>query len=167
MKKMSDKIIMTIIPFLGAGLIRLLAATMRIEWRGFEYVEPFHREGRHYILAFWHGRLLMLPISYKGREICLLISRSKDGELLAGTIGYFGMSAVRGSSSRGALSALREILRLNKSGVDFGLTPDGPKGPRHIVQPGVIEIARRTGLPIVPLTFSASKKKLCIPGMAF
>lgn len=165
--KMTDKIIMTIVPFLGAGLIRLLAATMRIERHGFEHVKPFHREGRHYILAFWHGRLLMLPLSYMGREICLLISRSRDGELLARTVGYFGMRTVRGSSSRGALSALREILRLNKSGVDFGITPDGPKGPRHIVQPGVIEIARRTGLPIIPLTFSASKKKLCVPGMAF
>jgi len=167
MKSFIDKITLALLPWLGAQIARLLFSTIRVKQVGRQWVEPFFNEGRHVIFAFWHGRLLMLPFAYAGKEVYVLISRSKDGELIARFGAHLNMHAVRGSSSRGGLSAIRDILRLHKKGVDFGFTPDGPRGPRHVVQQGVIEIARITGLPIIPLTFSASKKKLCVPGMAF
>ena len=133
---------------------------MRITVRGADTVENLYREGQHIILAFWHGRQLMIPLAYHGREVHILISRHRDGELISRIMSRFGYHSVRGSSTRGGTAALRQLIKLGRSGVDIAITPDGPKGPRYVAQPGVIQIAKVTGLPILPLTFSCSKKKL-------
>jgi hypothetical protein len=87
-----------------------------------------------------------------------LISRHRDGEIIARIVARFGHRAVRGSSTRGGASALRDLIRLGRAGADLVVTPDGPKGPRQEAKLGVIQLARATGLPIVPLAFSCSKK---------
>ena len=146
------------LPPVGASIIRLLGKTTRITVRGDEAVENFYREGQHFILAFWHGRQLMIPLAYRGQGIHILISRHRDGELISQIMSRFGYHSVRGSSTRGGTSALRQLIKLGRSGVDIAITPDGPKGPRYVAQPGAIQIAKATGLPILPLTFSCSKK---------
>jgi len=88
----------------------------------------------------------------------VLISQHQDGEIIARIISRFGHRAVRGSSTRGGALALRELIRLGRSGADLVVTPDGPKGPRQVAKLGVIQLAKATGLPIVPLAFSCSKK---------
>ena len=88
----------------------------------------------------------------------------QDGELIAQTIGYFGMGTLRGSSTRGGVAALKGLIRAARDGQDIGVTPDGPRGPKQIAQMGVIEVAKLTGLPIIPLAFNASSKKKFIPG---
>jgi hypothetical protein len=88
----------------------------------------------------------------------VLISQHQDGEIIARIISRFGHRAVRGSSTRGGAIALREMIRLGRSGADLVVTPDGPKGPRQIAKLGVVQLAKATGLPIVPLAFSCSKK---------
>jgi lysophospholipid acyltransferase (LPLAT)-like uncharacterized protein len=108
----------------------------------------------------------MMPLAYRGQEAHILISRHRDGELIQRIVARFGFQAIRGSSTRGGALALRQLIRLGRSGVDLVVTPDGPKGPRQVVQPGVIQLARATGLPIVPLTFSCSKKKSLGAGIA-
>jgi lysophospholipid acyltransferase (LPLAT)-like uncharacterized protein len=101
----------------------------------------------------------MMPLTYRGAQAHILISQHLDGEIIARIVERFGFKAIRGSTTRGGVEALREMIRLGRSGVDLVVTPDGPKGPAQVAKMGVIQLARASGLPIVPLTFSCSKKK--------
>jgi hypothetical protein len=119
-----------------------------------------------FILVFWHGRLLMMPKSWRqGVKVHMLISQHRDGELITRGIKPFGIDTIRGSTSKpgkakdkGGLTALREILRTLKSGECIGITPDGPKGPRMRASDGVITIARLSGAPILPAAWSARRR---------
>jgi lysophospholipid acyltransferase (LPLAT)-like uncharacterized protein len=149
-------------------LIRALARTMRIETVNGEAIAERWRAGHSAILAFWHGRQLMMArVPYGGRGVDILISRHRDGELISRAMRSFGFSSVRGSTTRGGAAALKALIQRARAGRDLVITPDGPKGPRQIAQPGVIHLARATGLPIFPVAFGASKKKSCRPGTAF
>lgn len=159
-----DRILLAILPPLAYGLIRLLGWTMRLTYIDFEGVNRLWEEGRNAIIAFWHGRLLMMPIVYKGKGISILVSQHRDGELIARTVKRFGMDSVRGSTTRGWLLGVKGLLEAIKDKRDIAITPDGPRGPRFQVQMGIIQIARTTGLPIIPMAFGASKKKPLIAG---
>jgi len=148
----------SLLPPVGAAAIRGIACSMRFSTCGHEAVDALYREGRHIILAFWHSQQLMIPIGYRGAGSHVLISRHGDGEIIARIIARFGHEAVRGSSTRGGAGALRALIKLGRSGRDVVVTPDGPKGPRHVAKLGVIHLAKATGLPIVPLAFACSKK---------
>lgn len=158
MRRISDILFLKIIPFIGSIIIRLLALTMRINFINAEKVQAFWERRKNIIIAFWHGRLLMMPKVYSGKGAYILISQHMDGEMIARTMSNFGYGSIRGSTTRGGTVALRQMLRVAREGFDLAVTPDGPRGPRQIVQPGVIELAKLTGLPIFPVTFSASKK---------
>jgi len=147
-----------LLPPIGAGLLRLLGRTMTLTTQGEAQVDALHRGGQPIILAFWHAQQLMIPFGYRGAGTHILISQHRDGEIITRIIRRFGHRAVRGSSTRGGVGALRELIRLGRSGADLVVTPDGPKGPKQVVKPGVIQLAKATGLPIVPLAFSCSKK---------
>ena len=149
---------LSLLPPIGAALIRTLARSMRIEVRGCEQVDALYRDGRNIILAFWHAQQLMIPFGYRGPGAHVLVSQHQDGEIIARIIATFGHQAVRGSSTRGGAAALRELIRLARSGRDVVVTPDGPKGPAQVVKMGVIQLARVSGLPIVPLAFGCTKK---------
>ena len=157
---------LSVLPSVGAALIRGVAWSMRCETRGHDAVDALYREGRSIILTFWHAQQLMIPIGYRGPGAHVLISQHGDGEIIARIIARFGHQAVRGSSTRGGASALRALIKLGRSGQDVVVTPDGPKGPRHIAKLGVIQLARATGLPIVPLAFACSKKNSLRAGTA-
>ena|SRR5690349_6803719 len=160
-----NRLALALLPPVGASIIRMLGMSMRMTVRGNEAADTLTRDDRHFILAFWHGRQLMIPLAYRGREIHILISRHRDGELISRIMSRFGYHSVRGSSTRGGTAALRQLIKLGRSGVDIAITPDGPKGPRYVAQPGVIQIAKVTGLPILPLTFSCSKKNFSTVGI--
>lgn len=128
---------------------------MRLRHLGREELEELEAQGRACILAFWHGRFLMMPYCYRRGRITILISRNRDGELIARTMSWFGHDATRGSSSRGGAAALKEVVKRLRDGWDVAFTPDGPRGPRFRVQPGVIQAARLSGAPIIPVGFSA------------
>ena len=156
----------SVLPPVAAAALRSIAHSMRCETHGHEAVDALYREGRHIILAFWHAQQLMIPFGYRGTGAHVLISRHGDGEIIARIIARFGHGAVRGSSTRGGASALRALIKLGRSGRDVVVTPDGPKGPRHVAKPGVIQLAKATGLPIVPLAFACSKKNSLRAGIA-
>lgn len=163
---MLNWLLVTVLPRFGAGVIRLLGRTMTLASRGEAQVDALHRQGKPIILAFWHAQQLMIPLGYRGAGTHILISRHRDGEVIARIVARFGHRAVRGSSTRGGTEALRELIRLGRSGADLVVTPDGPKGPRQVAKPGVIQLARATGLPIVPLAFGCSKKNSSRAGTA-
>jgi lysophospholipid acyltransferase (LPLAT)-like uncharacterized protein len=158
LKRVETWLKLSVFPPLGAAVIRGLGRSMRLDSMGHEQMDALYRQGRHVILAFWHAQQLMIPTGYRGTRGCVLISRHQDGEIIARIISRFGHRAVRGSSTRGGALALRELIRLGRSGTDLAVTPDGPKGPRQVAKPGVIQLAKATGLPIVPLAFGCSKK---------
>lgn len=108
------------------------------------------------IFALWHNRIFTMPPIWaltggKNRRTVVLTSASKDGTTLATAMHMFGIGAIRGSSSRRAVSALIGMKKALKEGFDVCVTPDGPKGPRYRVQPGVIKIAQTTGTHIIPI----------------
>ena len=149
-------------PGLAAFAVRLLGVTLRLTILGLEALLPAWRERRPLIYALWHGRLLMVPwVSARlaptrgPRTIRVLASRSRDGELIARFAHRFGLETVRGSSSRGGATALRALAAALRAGDDVVVAPDGPRGPRHRVQPGLVALAAMTGAPIVPLAFGA------------
>src|SRR5208283_2979066 len=138
----------------------LLRATIRIEHVNREAVERLWQQGENIIACFWHGRLLAMPFACQGSGAKVLISRHRDGEFIARVIRYFGLGTIRGSYRKGSVSSIRQILAELAQGTDVAITPDGPKGPRYRMKEGIVELARLTKRPIVPVTYSASKKKL-------
>lgn len=158
-KRLKERLLFATLPPLAAGLIRLLGFYTRTEFLGSEQVEALWQAKQRVILAFWHDQLLMMVLGYRGSGAKLLISPSKDGELIARTMQLFGQGAVRGSSSRGGRAAFRSLVALGQEDVDLVITPDGPKGPRHELKEGVIQLARLTGRPVVPMAFACSRGK--------
>lgn len=157
---------LAVLPPAGAAMIRLLGRSMQIDTRGQEHVDRLYQEGKRVIIAFWHARQFMMPLTYRGTLAHILISQHHDGEIIARIVERFGFRAVRGSSTRGGVEALRELIRLGRSGVDLVVTPDGPNGPRQVAKMGVIQLARASRLPIIPLAFSCSKKNSSRVGTA-
>src|SRR5919202_1056035 len=144
-------------------LMRVLHATLRVKHVGAEKMQSLPQ----YIIAFWHAHLLLMLHSRYKKPAVVLISQSRDGELIARTFKYYGIESARGSSTRGATGALREMIRAAKAGSNIVFTPDGPKGPARVAKDGVVFAAQATGLPIVPIAFAAKKKSCCAPGTAW
>lgn len=117
------------------------------------------------IFVFWHNRIFLMPHLFRkywvprGHDrVAVLVSRSRDGQMLADVLAAFQLRCVRGSSSRGGSEALLELTRLVKEGFDIGITPDGPRGPRYVLQPGCINLAQLTGAAIIPVSYELSWK---------
>jgi lysophospholipid acyltransferase (LPLAT)-like uncharacterized protein len=137
--------------FAVAWLVRLWIGTLRYRYRPLgANVDPNRPgfEGR-YLYAFWHENILVPAYHYGRRDIHVLISQHADGRLIAEACRHLGFRVVHGSTTRGGAEAIRQMLRLSRS-AHLAITPDGPRGPRQRVQPGVVYLAARTGLPIVP-----------------
>lgn len=112
------------------------------------------------IFCLWHNRLAISMLVHRRhrRKLAALVSASRDGALLAAVLGKFGVAQVRGSSSRRGPQALLELTSRGGMGFDLAVTPDGPRGPRYIVQHGVISLAQITGLPIIAVTCNTQRK---------
>ncbi len=143
---------------LGA-LIVLQRATIRVERLHLEHYLGLKARRVPILFALWHGRMFLSIQAHRGEGIATMASQSKDGELIARWLEKNGYVVVRGSTTRGGSQALREMVRLVRSGRHAALTVDGPKGPPRVVQPGVLQLARLTGAWILPITSSCSKPR--------
>ena len=149
-----------LIGLLGKTIIDLIFRTASIEVAGCGAVEEILKS-RRFILAIWHSRILLVSYIFKGYGGVALVSRSEDGEIIARVLQRQGQETVRGSTTRGGLSALITILRkISGSNRPAVIIPDGPQGPRFRVQPGIISLAKKSGYPIVPVTYSARRMKV-------
>jgi len=157
MSTLNDKLLLHVAPWLAARLIRWLHRRIKPECIGDEPLRALWDDGKNVILSFWHDQLLMMAVGYTGPQASVMISASKDGELIARTMTYFDIGSIRGSSSRGGRAAFRTMIELGNEQIDLAFTPDGPRGPRHAIKDGVIQLARVTGRPIVPMAFACSK----------
>ena len=141
---------------LAYAVIRLVALTLRFRWQYAPGV--LENQNRPVIFCIWHNRLALSLLMHKhyARKVrqeprlAALVSASKDGGVLARVLEHFGVQPVRGSSSRRGPQALLELTTWAERGYDLAITPDGPRGPRYLVQPGIISLAQITGLPIIP-----------------
>ncbi len=139
---------LVVVPIIGSFLIRLLYLTNKKK-----FVAPETLPEKNFIMACWHGELLMIPYAYtkyrKTPNVKLMISDHFDGSLIAYTLSKFGFGTVRGSSTRNAAKALIASIRELRAGSDLGITPDGPKGPRHVVADGIVVMAQKASVNIV------------------
>jgi hypothetical protein len=163
LKPLKKRFVAWLGPWLAYGVIKILGRTMRFEEVKLEFLKPFLESGAPIIGALWHGRLLMMPWAYlnkKGRKLSFLVSSHRDGQIVGRALERFGFHSILGSTKRGGSAALKEMEEAIRDGFDVAIVPDGPRGPRCHAEFGVIELARRTGRPVIPITFSASKKKI-------
>lgn len=136
---------------LGYPFLSLLGRTWRVEEVNAEPWRQIVQSGRAYVLSSWHGHILPHIWANRGRDLRAMVSQHGDGEIISRIIERMGFLAVRGSSSRGGRAALLAMIRELEAGHSFAITPDGPRGPAGVPQPGVLIAAVRAGVPIVPV----------------
>lgn len=147
------------------ALVHAVSATLRYRYNdrsGFFSAAPAGPA----IYCVWHNRLALCLIVYSNyvrprsaaEGLAAMVSASRDGGFLAGILKCFGVEPVRGSSSRRGPQALLELTTWAERGFDLALTPDGPRGPRYVVQEGIMSLAQLTGLPIIPVSYHLSSK---------
>jgi len=141
---------------LGYPLISVLGHTLRWRVEGLHHYDAIVASGRQPVMAFWHGRILPATFYFRRRGIVVITSENFDGEWIARIIERFGFGTARGSSSRGGLKAMLQLVRDMEKGKPAGFTLDGPRGPARVAQPGAIWLARATGNPVLPFHLEAS-----------
>lgn len=144
-------------PALLRPLLRGLQATLRVEYVGVEPLRARWAAGERAVLCCWHNRLLMVPLVAAGEPVCILVSQHRDGELGARLLAAWGVTAVRGSVTRGAVSGFLRLVDAYRRGHNLAVLPDGPRGPRYVAKPGAVHLARAVGAPIYPMAYAASR----------
>ena len=147
--------------WLVALYIRLVRWSGKWSTEGASIPAAFHAAKRPFILAFWHGRLLMMPCAWNKRvPIHMLISGHRDGRIIADAVRHFGIDSIAGSSTAGGPAALKSMVRQLKAGDCVGITPDGPDGPAMRATPGIVAAARLSGAPVIPLTYATKRRRI-------
>ncbi|MEK6660874.1 MAG: lysophospholipid acyltransferase family protein [candidate division NC10 bacterium] len=153
------RLVLQVVPRIAARLMIGMYRLLRIVHVNRGSPESCWTRQERIIFAFWHGRLLMMPFAYPGKPLATLISQHRDGEYISRIAVVFGSRVIRGSATRGGVRAFKQMILALKEGFNLVITPDGPRGPRAKVKSGVIELAKLTGAPIVPVTFSAARRR--------
>ena len=159
LKSILTEIKWRLIGIIGKIAVDLLFLTTRIEIHGFEEVR-YLEETKRAIAAFWHSRILLISYKFKNWGAAILVSASDDGEYVARIIEKQGHLPIRGSTTRGGRRAMTRLIQYLRDGRPGVVIPDGPQGPRFKVQPGVVLMAKKAGIPIVPITYSAKRIKV-------
>ena len=155
-----------IISILGAFYIHLVFFTSDVNFKNRRNIDKVFKKKRSFIYSFWHDQLLMCPLTWDSdSEIKVLISKHRDGDIISKVISILGFGSIRGSTNKpkknknkGSLKAVRQIIKSLDNNISIGISPDGPKGPRHIVSDGVIHIARLSQKEIVPVGIGFKRK---------
>ena len=146
-----------LLPVVVGWLGRLWYATCRVRVHGWENFTSIHGRGTPIIGTFWHYSLLLVFLQLRRYEAVVMVSSSREGEYIARLARHFGFSTVRGSSNRKGVQALKDLIRLTRQGRNTAMVADGSQGPALVAQPGSILLASRTGVPILPMAWSASR----------
>jgi lysophospholipid acyltransferase (LPLAT)-like uncharacterized protein len=149
---------LSLIAGLGYPVINALGHTLRWRTEGLEHFDTIRASGRQPVMAFWHGRILPATFYFRRRGIVVITSENFDGEWIARIIERFGYGTARGSTSRGALKAMHQLVRDMKAGRPAGFTLDGPRGPARVAQAGAVWLASATSNPLLPFHLEASSQ---------
>jgi hypothetical protein len=125
-----------------------------------EAIKKLEDENKNYILAFWHGTMLLPWYLHGNPNFAALISKSKDGDLLAKILKHWNYDVVRGSSSTGGDIALAIMIEFAKNGYSVAITPDGPRGPLHTFKAGAVVTAKKSEVPLILAGVGYQKKKV-------
>ncbi|ADU66546.1 lysophospholipid acyltransferase family protein [Desulfurispirillum indicum] len=157
---MKSLLLFRILPFIAQMYLKICFLTCRKTYEGREILQAVEDDPKPYTIASWHGRLVA-PLWLYGRgNIYALLSQHKDAEIFGRILRYFGHDAVRGSSTRGAIAALRQVIGKLRQGHDVAITPDGPKGPPLVVKPGAVGAAKATGTAVLAVSYSCRPVKI-------
>lgn len=149
-----------ILSFAARFLISAISATLRFEFINKEAAEKVKSSGGKIVYIFWHGRQFLTVYAHRKNKIAILTSLSKDGDLQTAILESFGYKCVRGSSTRGGMEALREMIKTMREGYDCAFAADGPKGPIYQAKGGAFYLARLNKAAVIPVACSAQKKKI-------
>jgi len=156
MKDFLYKLSLTLFPTVYYLWSRCWLSTCRLTVRGQEHLKAVQERGG-VIAPFWHYSIVYLFYHLYGYGGAVLVSASRDGEYVARTAERFGLEAIRGSSNRQGVQALKKLLRALKAGKHLGIVGDGSQGPARILQPGAVFLASKTGAPILPIVWAADR----------
>ena len=146
-----------ILAFIGYLYILFVGYTSKIQIKNSELPEKLWRENKPFILAFWHGQLMMIGHVWKSKAVLnMLASSHSDGRFGAYIAGHFNLKNVS-IMSKNKSPSLRKVFKILKDGNYIGITPDGPRGPNKKVSEGIIKIAMHSQVPIIPLGFASNK----------
>jgi lysophospholipid acyltransferase (LPLAT)-like uncharacterized protein len=138
-----------LLAWLATVLVRLVLMTVRVRIEGEERCLAAAREHGGALFVTWHGRVLLPIAHFRGRRgYSMLVSLSRDGDVIAEFLRRMGLGVIRGSTKRRGVAAAREVMAHLEQGETVNIAPDGPRGPARVVQPGVIYMAQRSGRPI-------------------
>jgi len=138
-------------------LIKFIGKTLRYELKDSQFYDSIAESGKIPIYSFWHNRIFAGTYYFRNRKIVVITSQSFDGEYIARFIMRLGYGAIRGSSTRGGIGALVEMIRLMRQGLPMAFTVDGPKGPKYVAKSGAVLLAKKTGNPLIPFSVEVSK----------
>ncbi len=146
--------------YLLFGVINVLCKTLKISYVNQTVIDELERSGRNYVLAFWHGTMLLPWYLQRKKNIVALTSKSKDGDLLAKILKNWKYQVVRGSSHTGGEVALGILVDYAKNNCSISITPDGPTGPPQKLKAGAVITAKKSGLPIILVGIGFKRKIL-------
>jgi hypothetical protein len=135
--------------WLGYLIVLLVGRSLRWEVFGRQNYEEAVRRGKSFIVTFWHREIFPAIWYWRRRGMVVMVSQNFDGEFISRVIHRHGYATARGSSSRGASRVLVEMVRTLRQGLEAAVTPDGPRGPRFVAKPGVVQLARMSGASIL------------------
>ncbi|EIE02463.1 lysophospholipid acyltransferase family protein [Leptospira licerasiae] len=147
-----------LVPTIVVFLQRIIGLTSRKVELGKEHFNSLFPLKKPFILCIWHTNVLYSPYLNRNRKLAVLISESKDGDFITGVVHRFGNGSIRGSSSKGGSKALKAMIVHLRKNLPAAFTPDGPRGPAWIVQPGVIAAAQVSQVPILPFHYECTKQ---------
>lgn len=162
----SFRLIQTLISLVGSIYILTVYKTSKVNLKNRKKIENLLERKESFIYSFWHDQLLMCPLTWQSNSsIKVLISKHRDGDIIAQLISNLGFEAIRGSThktnkikNKGGLLSARKMIKSLKNGISIGISPDGPKGPRHKVSDGILSISRLSKSVILPVGIGFKKK---------
>ena len=160
------KLTQLLISLLGSLYVLFVYKTSTIDLKNRKNIDRLFKKKESFIYAFWHDQLLICPLTWQSEfEIKVLISKHRDGDIIARLISKLGFKAIRGSThksgktkNKGGLTSARQMIKSLKNGISIGISPDGPKGPRHKVSDGILSISRLSNSSILPVGIGFKKK---------
>ena len=157
-KKTKQKLLRFVGMYLLYYILVLLIKTLRVETENSKNIENDQKEKNNFVLAFWHGTMLLPWYYHRNRNFSALVSQSKDGEILTRLLKRWNYTVIRGSSNMGGKEALDLLLRESAKGKNIAITPDGPKGPVFEMKAGAVVCAKKNRIPLYLLGVRYSKK---------
>jgi lysophospholipid acyltransferase (LPLAT)-like uncharacterized protein len=156
--KKKTKLSVVLGPYIYKYLMLAITLTCRVKTHGKENVTGLKENNKPWIYSIWHDNVLICPWALRKQNGVVMVSDSKDGEIISRTVELFGNTTVRGSTSKNSTKATRQVLKSLKQGKPLAITPDGPRGPKHKLQDGVLWLAALSGVDIIPLHCECTKQ---------